>query len=337
MKIAICCRKGSFSDYWLTYCEENGISYKKVDAYQSDIMKQIEDCDAFMWHFSHLDYKDKVFAKQLLYSIEASGKPVFPNFKTVWHFDDKLGQKYLFESIKAPLVTSYAFYTKQEALLWANKASFPKVFKLRGGAGSTNVKLVDTRKEAVSLISRAFSRGFSAYDPLASLKDRWRDYRSGKCPFFVLLKSFFRLFIVSSAIKLLPLEKGYVYFQDFIPNNDTDTRIVVIGDKIIGERRGVRNGDFRASGSHILLPDASKVDMRCVQLAYNVSQKLGLQIGVFDFVHDKDNPLLVEVSYGTDPDYTECEGYWNEKLQFTSAPINLPKMIIESFIQNNSN
>lgn len=60
MKIAICCRKGSFSDYWLTYCEENGISYKKVDAYQSDIMKQIEDCDAFMWHFSHLDYKDKV-------------------------------------------------------------------------------------------------------------------------------------------------------------------------------------------------------------------------------------------------------------------------------------
>ena len=126
MKIAICCRKGSFSDYWLTYCEENGISYKKVDAYQSDIMKQIEDCDAFMWHFSHLDYKDKVFAKQLLYSIEASGKPVFPNFKTVWHFDDKLGQKYLFESIKAPLVTSYAFYTKQEALLWANKASFLK-------------------------------------------------------------------------------------------------------------------------------------------------------------------------------------------------------------------
>ena len=61
----------------------------------------------------------------------------FPNFKTVWHFDDKLGQKYLFESIKAPLVTSYAFLYKAGALLWANKASFPKVFKLRGGAGST--------------------------------------------------------------------------------------------------------------------------------------------------------------------------------------------------------
>ena len=89
----------------------------------------------------------------------------------------------MFESIKAPLVTSYAFYTKQEALLWANKASFPKVFKLRGGAGSTNVRLVDTRKEAVSLISRAFSRGFSAYDPLASLKDRWRDYRVENVPF----------------------------------------------------------------------------------------------------------------------------------------------------------
>ena len=211
MKIAICCRKGSFSDYWLTYCEENGISYKKVDAYQSDIMKQIEDCDAFMWHFSHLDYKDKVFAKQLLYSIEASGKPVFPNFKTVWHFDDKLGQKYLFESIKAPLVTSYAFYTKQEALLWANKASFPKVFKLRGGAGSTNVKLVDTRKEAVSLISRAFSRGFSAYDPLASLKDRWWKM-SLFCAFkvfFSFVYSFFCYKVTSSGKRICLFSRFY--------------------------------------------------------------------------------------------------------------------------------
>ena len=113
MKIAICCRKGSFSDYWLAFCKEKEIPYKEVNAYQSDIMEQIEDCDTFMWHFSHLDYRDTVFAKQLLYSIEASGKRVFPNFKTVWHFDDKLGQKYLFESIKVPSVPSYAFFQKK--------------------------------------------------------------------------------------------------------------------------------------------------------------------------------------------------------------------------------
>ena len=46
---------------------------------------------------------------------------------------------------------------------------------------------------------------------------------------------------------------------------------------------------------------------------------------------------ISDLRHYTDPDYTECEGYWNERLQFTSAPINLPKMIIESFIQNSSN
>lgn len=337
MKIAICCRKGSFSDYWLTYCKENGILYKEVNAYQSDIMEQIEDCDAFMWHFSHLDYRDAIFAKQLLYSIELSGKYVFPNFRTVWHFDDKLGQKYLFESIKVPSVPSYVFFEKQEALLWVNKVAFPKVFKLRGGAGATNVKLVYTRKEAISLINKAFSGGFPAYNPLPLLKDRWRDYKGGKCSFSMLLKFLGRCFVASPNMKLLPSEKGYIYFQDFIPDNDTDTRIVVVGDKIIGERRGVRSGDFRASGSHILLPDVSKVDIRCVKLAYDVSKSLGLQIGVFDFIHDKDTPLLVEVSYGTDPDYTECEGYWDENLQFTSTSINLPEMIIKSFIINSFN
>lgn len=337
MKIAICCRKGSFSDYWLEYCKEKKIPYKEVDVYQSDIMEQIEDCDAFMWHFSHLDYRDAIFAKQLLYSIEASGKRVFPNFKTVWHFDDKLGQKYLFESIKAALVPSYIFYTKQEALLWINKISFPKVFKLRGGAGSTNVKLVRTKKEAVSLVKKAFGKGFPAYNSFSSFKDRWRDYKNGKCSFLVLLKSLGRCLVLSSNMKLFPTEKGYVYFQDFIPDNDTDTRIVVVGDKIIGERRGVRDGDFRASGSHILLPDVSKVDMRCVQLAYDISKLLNLQIGVFDFVHDKGIPLLVEISYGTDPDYTECEGYWDKNLKFMPASINLSEMIIESFIQNSFN
>lgn len=337
MKIAICCRKGSFSDYWLTYCKEKEIPYKEVDAYQSDIMEQIEDCDAFMWHFSHLDYRDMTFAKQLLYSIEASGKHVFPNFRTVWHFDDKLGQKYLFESIKTPSVPSYVFYTKQEALLWVNKITFPKVFKLRGGAGATNVRLVHTRKEAIYLINKSFGRGFPVYNPFSLFKDRWRDFKSGKCSLLMLLKFFGRCFVASPKMKLLSSEKGYVYFQDFIPENDTDTRIVVVGDKIIGERRGVRSGDFRASGSHILLPDISKVDIRCVQQAFDVSKTLDLQIGVFDFIHDKDIPLLVEVSYGTDPDYTECEGYWNKSLQFTPAPINLSEMIIQSFIKKSFN
>ena len=114
MKIAICYNKNSFAERWIDYCKEKNIFYKIVDCYNSNIIEELEDCDALMWHHHHAIHKDILFAKQLLYSIECSGKKVFPNFNTCWHFDDKVGQKYLLESIKAPLVPSYVFYTKKD-------------------------------------------------------------------------------------------------------------------------------------------------------------------------------------------------------------------------------
>lgn len=146
MKIAIHNSKGSFSDRWIDYCEENNIQYKLVNAYDSDIVEQVKDCSAFMWHHHHANYKDTLFAKQLLYSLEQKGMKVFPNFNTTWHFDDKVGQKYLLEAIKAPSVPSFVFYSKKEALKWINNTTFPKVFKLRGGAGSANGKITNLER-----------------------------------------------------------------------------------------------------------------------------------------------------------------------------------------------
>ena len=111
---------------------------------------QLSDCDALMWHFNHKSPKASKFAKQLLFSVQASGKKVFPDFNTVWHFDDKVGQKYLLEAIGAPLAPAYVFYSKKEALEWAGKTSYPKVFKLRNGAGSDNVRLLNLKKKQVT-------------------------------------------------------------------------------------------------------------------------------------------------------------------------------------------
>ena len=115
MKIGIHHREGSYSERWIEYCQEHRIDYKIVNAYDSNIVDQLSDCDIFMWHHHHANYKDALFAKQLLYSLQIAGKKVFPDFNTGWHFDDKVGQKYLLEAIEAPLVPSYVFYTKKEA------------------------------------------------------------------------------------------------------------------------------------------------------------------------------------------------------------------------------
>ncbi len=113
MRIGIHRSKGSFSDRWIPYCESNNINYKLVDCYRTDIINQLADCDALMWHFNHKSPKASKFARQLIYAVQAAGKAVFPDYNTVWHFDDKVGQKYLLEAINAPLVPSCAFYDKK--------------------------------------------------------------------------------------------------------------------------------------------------------------------------------------------------------------------------------
>src|SRR5690554_5150580 len=136
MKLAIHKSTSGFHPRWIEYCQINNIKHKIVNCYSNNIIEQLEDCDALFWHFSQSNAKDIVVAKQILFALEHTGFKVFPNFNTAWHFDDKVAQKYLLESIKAPMVKSYAFYDKKEALNWANQTDFPKVFKLRGGAGS---------------------------------------------------------------------------------------------------------------------------------------------------------------------------------------------------------
>ena len=103
-----------------------------------------------------------MFAKQLLYSLQASGKKVFPDFNTCWHFDDKVGQKVFIGGYRCPVSLPSVFYSKKKAIEWAKNTTFPKVFKLRGGAGSANVRLVRTRGQAIRLIKKAFGSGFGA-------------------------------------------------------------------------------------------------------------------------------------------------------------------------------
>jgi len=317
MKIAIHNSPGSFSERWISYCTSKGINYKPVDCYRSDIVSQLSDCDALMWHFNHKSPRASKFAKQLLYSLQSSGKKVFPDFNTVWHFDDKIGQKYLLESMGAPLVPTYIFYNKQEALEWAGQTSYPKVFKLSTGSGSDNVRLVDSKRKAVGFIRQAFGKGFKQYNAWRNLKERFRRYRYGKTTLWDVIKGIARLLHTTEYSRVTGKEIGYVYFQEFIPGNDHDTRVVVIGDRAFAIRRMVRKGDFRASGSGEILYERELFNEEIIRLSFDLSVKLGTQCVAFDFVNDQGKPRIVEISYGFSPvGYDPCPGYWDKDLNW---------------------
>lgn len=326
----------SFSARWIDYCKQTGILYKIVNCFDSNIVAQLEDCDALMWHFFQHNYKDTLLAKQLLFSLEQAGKKTFPCFNTCWHFDDKLGQKYLLESIGAPLVPTHIFYEKEDALAWAKNAAYPKVFKLRGGAGSENVKLVKDKKEALTLIRKAFGRGFPQFNRWTNFKEKIRKIRIGKENAFIgLAKGSYRLFASSTYAKMKGNEKGYVYFQEFMPNNNSDTRIIIIGDKAFAIKRMVRSNDFRASGSGIMKYEKDEIDTRCVNIAFAISEKLQFQCMTYDFVLNENNePLIIEISYGFLPQvYTDCPGYWDKSLNFHEGAFNPYGWMVEQVLR----
>lgn len=336
MKIAIHSHKESFSERWINYCEKNDIPFKIVNCYETDIIEQLNDCDALMWHHHHTEYKDVLLAKNLLFSLEQSGKIVFPDFNTGWHFDDKVAQKYLLESINAPLVPSYVFYDKQSAKEWISSVKFPKVFKLKGGSGSRNVRLIKNEKHAITLINKAFGKGFSQSSRWQGLKERARKVKEGKQSISHFIKGIGRLLIPTEYDRMRGKEKGYVYFQDFIPENDFDIRIIVVKNKAFGIKRTVRKGDFRASGSGNFIYDRMQFDLRCISIAFNVSEKLRSQCIAYDFVFDKqNNPLIVEISYGFSvPAYDDCEGFWDSDLNWHEGQFNPQEWMIEDVLKN---
>lgn len=320
MKIAIHHNPGSFSERWIKYCEKENIHYKLVNAFDNNIIEQLKDCDVFMWHHHHADFKDVFLAKKILFALEHAGVKVFPDFKTGWHFDDKVAQKYLLEAINAPFVPSYVFYDKRQALDWAKQTTYPKVFKLKGGAGASNVKLVKSYSQAIVLINRAFGCGFSQFDRIGYLKERFNKFKKGQDTIIGVLKGIFRIFIIPEFAKQQPEEKGYIYFQEFIPNNKTDYRIKVINDKCWGFQRKVRDNDFRASGSGNLIFDIGSIPIEMIKISLEIARNLKLQSVAFDFVIDENNkPLIVEISYGFGLDDNEFNyGYWDSNLKWNN-------------------
>lgn len=334
MLIAIHNSRRGFHPRWIEYCKKKKIPFKLVNCYANDIVKRLEGCSGLMWHFSQHSSADIIMARQLLFALQQSGLKVFPNFNTSWHFDDKLGQKYLLESLGLPFVDTYVFFDKKEAMEWTETASFPKVFKLRGGAGSSNVMLVGSRKAAKRIINKAFGKGFRQYDRIESLRERWRKYRDGMTDWRDVVKGIFRLMVEPEFSKTIGYQRGYVYFQDYISDNPFDIRVVVIANKAFAIKRMVRKGDFRASGSGYIRYERENFPLDLIGLSFDMNDKVRAQSLALDFVFDNGTAKVVEISYGFVPSvYDMCTGYWDRDLVWHGGRFDPYGWMVDALIE----
>src|SRR5690606_11870600 len=103
-----------------------------------------------------------------------------------------------------------------------------------------------------------------------------------------------------SNAKKFNIERGYVYLQEFIPNDGYDIKVAVVGDKLSYFCRSVRKGEFRASGGGDFYYDRSKVTKNVIDSAFKTSDDLGFKCMGYDYVVDSKTGegKIIEISYG---------------------------------------
>ena len=297
--------------------EFNDVPYVWLSASQLDFWERVEQLSLFVFNW-YGTARQRDLALTIIPIIErAAGVPCYPNTITCWPYDDKIREYYLLRQDHAPVVDTWIFWDRDEAFAWARQASYPLVAKLKGGASSQNVILVRGTGQAKRLIRRMFGRGIrSGHVPLWSSvrpkeffqEERLRQY-GGKIK---------RMLRGEEAAPFDAMHRNYILFQRFLPNNDNDTRIYVIGNRAFGYRRKVRKNDFRASGSGMIDFNPDEINRECIRIAFEVSRHFGFQTMAYDFLLDESHrPRIIEMSYQIGVrGIPKCPGYWDRRLKW---------------------
>jgi|SRR5690348_834692 glutathione synthase/RimK-type ligase-like ATP-grasp enzyme len=299
-------KRQSFSKRWAELAQAKNIDVVPVDVFAEDAMARISECNAFMWRCpcsAHI----RAYAKRFLYALEAgSGIPVFPSLKSSWYFEDKLAQRYFFSAADIPCARTDIFWTREAAEQFAERATYPFVLKLAGGHQSANVRLVRNRREATFYVEELFGHG------VASL-----GYRPASLPRVLLRRLRAAVQTLEGHNPYVPgtdaeLHYGYFYAQEFLPGNEFETSVIIVGNRAFAVRRFIQPGDFRTRGSSGRMDwSPAQIGEDVIRLAFRTARKLGAQTVALDILHRDREPVVIELT----ANYAswvvrECPGHW---------------------------
>jgi len=266
------------------------VEYDIVDIDAHDWLERIAPYDLVIWKGRFMGpelaghYKDKVyFIEKVL------GKVIVPGFDTVWHFESKVAQSYLFAHAGVATPETVASLDYDDALSCLRQARFPIIVKQSHGASSANVKLIATESRAQKWLAKTF------------FQEMWDRHKSahGNRLSQVASAPWHGWFWPKVLQRVLNLEAGApAYWQQYVPDNEADLRITVIGDRdAFGFWRRNRPGDFRASGSG-LLDYETPIPEAAVRYCIGLNRRFGFDSMAYDLLFRGDDFVIVEMSYG---------------------------------------
>lgn len=109
-------------------------------------------CDRFIWYPHALHSQWFKLLQRALFIEDFLGAKCYPSSRTAYLFQDKLHQKYIFETAGLPIPETIVISYAGEADEFLKKARYPLVVKDIWGYGGYGVKKINDKKEMEGLI-----------------------------------------------------------------------------------------------------------------------------------------------------------------------------------------
>lgn len=331
--IGIVASNRGFSNTWVKICEDRNLDYSIIKSDKSSFIRDTSQCDIILWNWYHDETFNSLFAKKLnIYLDLFAKKKIYPSFNTIFHYDDKIIQSYLIPKLGLPYPRTEVFFNYLELQKDLKNWEYPVVLKTSSGAGSYNVKKIETKSEAKKYINKVFDSGLANIDRLSILKDELKSQN------FSLKKfshNLIRLIFPSEFERKAQRQFNHVIKQEYLPNNSFDIRVIIVFNKAIGLIRYNRKNDFRASGSGMINFDYKKIPTDLIDLSFQTAEKMQMQTIALDFIKNRNNEwTILETSYAFSNDiYLNCPGYWDKNKTFHKAEIKIAEWILDGVLE----
>ncbi|WP_147270832.1 ATP-grasp domain-containing protein [Alteripontixanthobacter maritimus] len=279
----------SFPARFENILERNGIEHRRV-RYNRDFWPEMKQTSHFIARPKGIE-PDLMIMEAILPQLEAMDIACLPGRDTFRMTGDKLRLAAFFEAQKIASPQTDALFSEADVERWiVDWGVFPIVAKLRKGAGSINVTLLNEEAELRRLARDLFADRIREGDLSKSYGKRMPERGS-------LFRRTARK-ILGRETRGVPIIGECLLLQHFLPGNSHDLRVTTIGSRAFTFRRKTRQGDFRASGSGMIEYNPSEMRMDCVQMAQDISKRFNFQTMAYDFLFDEAGlPQILEMNY----------------------------------------
>ncbi|MED3652392.1 hypothetical protein [Heyndrickxia sporothermodurans] len=295
--------------YWPKFeriLKNSGIPYSFIDIKRSTFIKEVEKFDIIVWR-TPSEYSEQWEAKDKIEFIQNfMGKLTLPNKESLWFYEDKVRQQWLFDYYNLPSIKTFISHSREEVNDFINNTNYPIISKDKTSAGSSGVISVKNKKIANKIYREVFSNGMKLFNKYIRQKD-------------------------------------YVLFQESVPNNGFDLRIIMVGNSYFGYYRYPKKGDFRASGSGIL--EKKEIPKDVLLLAKRVREYLPKSyLLAVDFLQDKrdqkyyiiETSIFVSIESSEQLEVNKVPGRYIEEdgeFTFEAGRFWLQELMIEEIIK----